>query len=176
MHLLFLASASGEASGFSFDASFWALVGLILFLALLGYLGVHKTIGGALDKRAEDIRDQLDDARQQREEAQMLLASFQKKRREAEEEAEGIRAAAKREAKAIQEDAERKTQEFITRRTAMAEQKIAQAELDAINEVKAAAVDRAVAAAASIISDRASGAKADDLIKASIAQVKERMN
>ncbi|MEO0636053.1 MAG: ATP F0F1 synthase subunit B [Pseudomonadota bacterium] len=176
MQLLFLASASGEASGFSFDASFWALVGLVLFLALLGYLGVHKTIGKALDKRADDIRDQLDDARQQREEAQLLLASFQKKRREAEEEAEAIRAAAKREAAAIKEDAERKTKEFIERRTAMAEQKIAQAETDAINEVKAVAVDKAVAAASAIIAGKTDGSKADDLIKQSIAQVKQRMN
>ena len=68
------------------DASAWALVGLLLFLALIAYLKVPGTVGASLDKRADNIRKELDDARKLREEAQSLLADYQRRRQEAEAE------------------------------------------------------------------------------------------
>ncbi|MBL4645099.1 MAG: ATP F0F1 synthase subunit B, partial [Rhizobiales bacterium] len=84
-----------------FDATFWALVGLVLFLALIIYLKVPGKMGEALDKRSDAIRSELEDARRLREEAQALLAEYQRKQREAEREAEDIINQAKREAKAM---------------------------------------------------------------------------
>ncbi len=158
------------------DATFWSLVGLILFLALIGYMGVHKTMARGLDSRADKIRSELDEARRLREEAQELLAEYQRKRKQAEQEASEIVAAARREAETLEKDAERKTAEFVARRTAMAEQKIAQAQGQAIAEVRASAVDLAIKAAASIIDGKVSGATADNLIKSSIAEVKAKLN
>lgn len=158
------------------DATFWALVGLILFLALIGYMGVHKTMAKGLDSRADKIRDELDEARRLREEAQELLAEYQRKRKEAEQEASDIVAAAKREAANLEKEAEQKTAEFVARRTALAEQKIAQAQGQAVAEVRASAVDLAVKAAASIIDGKITGANADKLIKDSIAEVKAKLN
>lgn len=158
------------------DATFFALVGLILFFVVIVYFGVHKTIAKSLDDRADKIKNQLDEARQLREEAQELLADYQRKRKAAEEEAGEIVASAKREAGAIAKEAEAKTAEFIERRTAMAEQKIEQAEADAIAQVRATAVDRAVAAAEALVSDKVSGATATSLFKESLESIKTRMN
>ena len=121
------------------DATFWALVGLIIFLGIIFYVKVPAKIVGSLDDRANKIRDELEEAKRLREEAQQLMAEYQRKRQEAEEEAEGIVAAAKREAEALKVDAKVKTEEFVARREALAEQKIAQAEVDAVSAVRASA-------------------------------------
>ncbi len=158
------------------DATFWALVALIIFLGLIVYLKVPGKMASGLDSRANKIRDELDEARRMREEAQELLAEYQRKRKEAESEAEEIVKAAKREAEAIEKDAEVKTADFVTRRTALAEQKIEQAQSQAIADVRASAVDIAVAAAGKIVASQATGATADKLIKDSISEVKARLN
>src|SRR5688572_32761864 len=109
-------------------ATFWAFVALVLFLGVVVYFKVPGMISKALDARAAKIRSDLDEARRLREEAQALLAEFQQKRKEAEKEAADIVAAAKREAELLLTDAHKKTEDYVFRRTAMAEQKIAQAE------------------------------------------------
>lgn len=159
-----------------FDATIWAAIALVIFLGIVFKAGVHKTIGASLDNRSDKIKDELDEARKLREEAQELLAEYQRKRKEAELEAEEILDAAKREAELIAEDANQKTQEHVVRRTAMAEQKIASAEAQAISDVRSAAVDLAIAAAEKIIAGKVKGATADKLVKSSIAEVKARLN
>jgi F-type H+-transporting ATPase subunit b len=158
------------------DATFWAFVSLIIFLALLIYLKVPGQVARALDNRADRIRGELEEARRLREEAKALLADFQRRRKEAEAEASQIVAAAKHEAELIANEARAKTEEFVTRRTAMAEQKIAQAESQAVADVKALAVDIAVAAAEKLIAAKATGKAAEDLLSRSIAEVKSRLN
>ena len=102
------------------DATFWALVALIIFLAAIVYLKVPgMLIGKSLDERAEKIRNELEEARKLREEAQALLAEYQKKRKEAEKEAGDIVDAAKREAEMITTEAKQKTEEYVARRTAL---------------------------------------------------------
>ena len=158
------------------DQTFWALVALIIFLGIVIYMKVPGMIAKALDDRAEKIRNELEEARKLREEAQSLLAEYQKKRKEAEKEAGDIVDAAKREAEMITAEAKQKTEEYVTRRTALAEQKIAQAEADAMDEVRGSAVDMALAAATKIIGDKVKGDTATDLFKKSLDEVKTRMN
>lgn len=158
------------------DATAWATVALVVFFGLLIYLKVPGLLAGNLDKRAEKIGDELEEARRLREEAQALLAEYQRKRKEAESEAEEIVAAARREAEVLAKDAAEKTEDFVRRRTALAEQKIEQAQVQAVAEVRASAVDIAIAAAEQIVTDKASGTAASGLITASIAEVKSRLN
>ena len=158
------------------DATFWALVGLIIFLAIVAYLKVPGMIAGQLDSRADKIRNELEEARKLREEAQQLLAEYQRKRKEAEAEAVGIVDAAKREAKALAADAKVKTEEYVPRRTAFAEQKIAQAERDAIAEVRGSAVDIAIEAARKVLGDKVDATTAGQLFKSSIDAVKTKLN
>src|SRR5690606_25540762 len=128
------------------DATEWATAfAAISFFGLIAvfiYYKVPALAGRMLDERADRIRNELEDARKLREEAQQLLAEYQRKRQEAEKEAEDVVAAAQREAALIVEEAKQKTEEYVTRRTALAEQKIGQAEKEAVGEVRARAVDR----------------------------------
>ena len=158
------------------DATFWATVALVLFLALMFYLKVPGMLTKSLDDRSDKIRNDLEEARRLREEAQQLLAEYQRKRKEAQQEAEEIISAAKREADVLASEAERKTEDYVARRTALAEQKIAQAEGQAIAEVKSMAVDIAVQAAEAVITDKVSGKASNDLFKKSLDEVKLRMN
>ena len=158
------------------DATFWAFVSLILFIGLMFYLKVPGMLTKSLDDRSDQIRNELSEARRLREEAQRLLSDYQKKRGEAEAEAASIVEAAEREAENLAAEAEAKTADYVARRTALAEQKIGQAEAQAIAEVKAAAVDVAVAAAGRILSDKVSGSTQTDLFKQSLQQVRDRMN
>ena len=158
------------------DATFWAFVALVIFLAIVFYMKVPATISKSLDERAVRIRNELDEARRLREEAQQLLAEYQRKRKEAEKEAGDIVAAAKREAGQLVEDARKKTDEYVVRRTALAEQKIGQAERDAVNEVRTRAVDVAVEAARSVLAAKVDGKVDADLFKASVGELKARLN
>ena len=158
------------------DATAWALVALILFIALVAYLKVPGMVARALDGRADAIRAELDEARRLREEAQQLLAEYQRKRKDAEKEAAEMVASAEREAKAITREAKEKTEEYVARRTAMAEEKITKTETDAVAEVRASAVNLAVAAAERIIRDRADDGTRKVLFDQSVAELKQRMN
>ncbi|RLQ87415.1 ATP F0F1 synthase subunit B [Notoacmeibacter ruber] len=158
------------------QATWWVFASLILFLALLGYVGVHKMLAKALDSRAERIRNELDEARELREEAQGVLAELQRKRREAEEEAEQIVAAAKREAETIRKDAAEKSAEYVERRTTSAEQKIAQAESDAIGAVRNRAIEIATAAARQVIAETVGPEKQQQIIDESLRTIRTKLN
>jgi F-type H+-transporting ATPase subunit b len=155
---------------------FWVLVAFVLFFALLGYLGVHKTILGALDQRSERIRAELDAARKLKDEAQALLAEYRRKQDEAEREATAIVAGARAEAERIEAEARAKLDDYVVRRTKMAEAKIAQAETQALADVRASATEAAVAAAETILKSSVKGKVADDLIAQGIRDVKAGLN
>ena len=157
-------------------ASVWATVALFIFIGLVVYLKVPGTIAKALAARADKIRNELEEARKLRDEAQQLLAEYQRKRKEAEAEASEIVASAKREADHLKAEAKQKAEDYVTRRTAMAEQKIAQAERDAVNEVRSTAVEIAVEAARSVLAGKVDAKTAGDLFKSSLGEVKARMN
>lgn len=158
------------------DPSFWALIALILFFVILAYLKVPGLVTSALDNRADTIRKELDEARRLREEAQALLAEYQRKGREAEAEAEEIVDQAQREAEALTAEAGRRLEEYVASRTRQAEQKIAQAEAQALQEVRALSADVAIAAAEKILAAKVKGATADALVDRSIEEVKTKLN
>ncbi len=158
------------------DATAWAFIALIVFVGGVVYLKVPGMITKALDDRTNKVRDDLEEARKLREEAQAMLAEFQAKRKAAEKEAEEIVAGAKHEAAAIAEEAAKKTAEFVERRTAIAEQKIEQAEASALEEVRSKAIDRAMTAAEELIAGKITAAKSTSLIKEAISEVKTKLN
>ncbi|MFO1088465.1 MAG: ATP F0F1 synthase subunit B [Hyphomicrobiales bacterium] len=157
-------------------ATFWALIALIIFLGIVLYAGGHKTVAKSLDDRARRIRDELDEARRLREEAQALLAEYERKRQDAQKEASAIIERAKADAQLFAEDARRKMTETVERRTKMAEEKIGQAEAQAVKEVRSAATDRAIAAASQIIGDQMKGKAGDRLVEDAVAGIKSRLN
>lgn len=136
------------------DPTNWVSFGFLVVVALFAWQGVHKKLAAALDKRAQSIADELDRARALRDEAQELLAKYQRRQREAEEEAVGIIEQAKRDATRIAADAKTKIEEQIARRTKAAEEKIARAEAQAIAEMRNQTADLAIEAARDIIRSR----------------------
>ena len=159
-----------------FEAEFWVALGFFVFLGLLGYLGVHRMIGKSLDDRAARIKAELDEARKLKDEAAALLADYQRKRDEAESEAQEIIAGAKAEAERLAAEAKAKIEEFVARRTKMAETKIAQAEAQAAADVRSAAAEAAVAAAEKILGQETKGKLAAELIAKGIEDVRKKLN
>ena len=159
-----------------YEAEFWVAVAFVILMGVFAYFGVHRTLLKALDHRSERIKAELDDARRLKDEAAQLVAEYQARRATAEREAADIIASAKAEAERIAAEANVKMEDFVVRRTKSAESKIALAEAQALADVRAAAAEAAVTAAATILSQSVKGEVADDLLSRSIAEVREKMN
>ena len=158
------------------EPEFWVAVAFVIFVGVLVYVGVPRKMIDALDQRSARIKAELDEARRLREEAGQLLAEYQRKQHEAEREAEAIIAEAKAEAERVAAEARKRMEEFVARRTSLAETKIGQAEAQALADVRAAAADAAVAAAAKILAQTTTGKLAEELIDRGIADVKTKLN
>jgi F-type H+-transporting ATPase subunit b len=158
------------------DAEFFVALGFVLFVALVAYLGVHSKIGATLDARAERIKAQLAEAERFRQEAAAVLASFERRKAEAQAEAEAIVAQARAEAELIAKEAHERIAEFIVRRTKQAEEKIATAEAQAAAEVRSVAADAATAAAATVLKAEVKGPFGERLLSKSITDLKMLVN
>jgi F-type H+-transporting ATPase subunit b len=157
------------------DPAFW--VGLA-FVLVVGFLAkpIMRSVSGSLDGRADKIRAQIEEARKLREEAQALLAEYQRKQRDALSEAEHIVAQAKDEAIRMKAQAEKDLEHTIERRKAQALERIAQSEAQAIASVRNTAVDVAIAAAEKLITDQMNGDRQNALVDQSIKDLTGRLN
>ncbi len=158
------------------DPAFWALVGLIIFLAVVIYMKVPNTITKSLDDRAAKITSELAAAETLRKEAEAKLAEVQKRAAEAEAEAKAIVEAARREADQLAAAADVALKDRISRRQKIAEDRISRAESDAIRDVKMAAVDTASKAATAIITEQLSGKGGDDEFAKGLASVTKALS
>lgn len=152
------------------------LIGFLLFIAIVFYYRVPTMIAGMLDARANRISAQLEEARMAREEAQKLLASFERKHKEVEREASAIVERAKVDAKAAGEQAKIDIANSIERKLKAAEERLAQAEKSAAREVRNAAASAATAAAREVLAEGVSGDRADALVDDSIRSIGSRLN
>lgn len=156
------------------DPTFWAAVALFIFLGILLAAGVPGLIGRALDQRAARIEAELADARKLRDEARALLAEYQRKEREAEQQAKDVIDQANAEAQALIQEQRAALQEALARRTRIADERIARAEAQAVAEVRGRAVALAVAASEELIRTRGDGSQAQDMIAQSIAAIRKQ--
>ena len=138
-------------------------IAFVVFVALVLWKGVGK-VTAALDKRAGDIRRQLDEAQKLREEAQAALAGYQRRQRDALAEAEEIVARARDEAARLRADAETALAATLKRREEQAMDRIAQAEARALQDVRDRAVDLAIGAAARLIGENMTADTRDRLV------------
>ena len=157
------------------QAETWVAVSFLLFVALMIYLGVPKTIGKALDKRSLEIKNDLEEARRLREEAKALLADYEKKRKGAEAEAQAIVEQAKTEAAAFAAESQAALSEQLERRTKLAEDKIARAQAQAVGEVRLAAIEAAIGASEKLIGAKLNDNTAADIVGASIRELKAKL-
>lgn len=182
--LTMAALAAGPAAAATEGTPFFSLyntdivvaIAFLIFIGILVYYRVPGMLGGMLDKRADAIRAELDEARALREEAQELRASYERKIREAEAQAKRIVERAREEAEQSAEEAKENLQRSIERRMQAAEDQIASAEAGAIRDVRNEAARVAVAAAGDVLSGQMSAQKANALITEGIETVEARLH
>ncbi|MCD0417195.1 MAG: ATP F0F1 synthase subunit B [Rhodopseudomonas sp.] len=158
------------------EAETWVAIAFVILMGVFAYVGVHRTVLQALDKRRDRIKAELDEARKLKDEAAKLLADYRARRASAEREAQAIVESAKADAERIAAEAKAKLEDFVARRTKTAESKIALAEAQALADVRAAAAEAAVAAAGRILSESVKGNLADDLLSKGIQEVRGKLN
>lgn len=158
------------------NTDFVVLLAFILFILVLLKFKVPSTLSGLLDKRAEGIQSELDEARALREEAQTILASYERKQKEVQEQATRIVAQAKEDATAAAEQAKVDLQASIARRLTAAEEQIVSAQTKAVKEVRDQAVVIAVGAANEVIAKGMTAADGNKLIDAAIADVDAKLH
>lgn len=176
---LFAASPALAASGPFLslkNTNFVVLISFLLFVGLIVALKVPSKIGEMLDKRAAGIKSDLDEARALREEAQTLLASYERKQKEVQDQAARIVEHAKAEAAAAADKAKEDLKGTIARRLQAAEEQIASAEAGAVKEVRDRAVAVAIAAARDVIAKQMTAADGNKLIDEAIAEVGDKLH
>jgi len=161
--------------GFEFDAAFWATVALLVFVGLVLYLKVPGMMRKMLDDRIKAIETELAEAERLRMEAKFLLEEYEAKRQSAAKEAEGIVTAAREEAFRLTAEAKPALETMIARRTKTVEDKIAQAESQAISEVRARSADVAIEAAQVLLAKQMA-TKGDALVDQAIKDVGGKLN
>lgn len=154
----------------------WVGVGFVLVIALLLWKGVPGMIGKMLDSRAAVIAAELAEARRLREEAHALLDDYKKKAASAEAEASGIVAEARAEAERFAAESRASLSLQIERRGQAAQDRIAQAEAAAMQEIRALAANSAAGAAEKLIAARMDEKRAAALIESSIKDLGGKLN
>ena len=157
------------------DPEVWVAVAFVIFIVVAAK-PIFRFIAKALDDRAARIKGQLDEARALREEAERMLAEYQRKQREALKEAEDIVARAREEAGRLQREAAANLDAAFKRREKMAMDKIAQAESQAVADVRNQAVDIAIAAATKLLKENIDAGKSDEIIDAAIAELDRKLH
>lgn len=168
-------AASGPFLSMS-NTNFVVLLAFLLFIGILLYAKVPGMLGGQLDKRAEGIQSDLDEARALREEAQTLLASYERKHKEVQEQADRIVAAARDDASAAADQAKADLETSIARRLAAAEDQITSAKDAAVKDVRDQAITIAIAAADQVIAKQMTATEANKLIDAAISDVDAKLH
>ena len=158
----------------TFDATFFAFVGFTLFFVALWFLGVPGMILSALDSRSQAIAKELHEARRMREEAEKLLADYQAKRAQAEAEAKTIVDTAKEQAAAVAEETRQSMMAAMARREKQVDDRISNAETKAVDEVRAAAAEAAIAAAERMIRERMNDDTQAALIEEGVGEMKRK--
>ncbi|MCA0044488.1 F0F1 ATP synthase subunit B [Celeribacter litoreus] len=158
------------------NTNFVVLLGFLVFVAILIWKKVPGMIGKMLDERAARIETELNEARALRDEAQSILASYERKQREVQEQADAIVEQAKKDAEAAAAKAKEDLKSSIARRLAAAEEQIEAAEAAAVREVRNTAINVAVAAAADVIAKKMTDEEANAMIEASISDVATKLH
>jgi len=158
-----------------FDPEVWVAIAFIIFVVLAGK-PIVRGIGKSLDARAARIKAELDEAKALRDEAQKLLAEYQRKQQAAMRDAEAIVAQARSEAERLKTEAAANLDSAFARREKMAMDKIAQAEAQAIAEVRGQAVDLAMAATGRLLGEAMNEQRSAALIDAAIADLDKKLH
>ena len=157
-------------------AEFWVFVAFVLFFALIFHYRLPQMVVKALDDRAEAIRNELEEARRQHEEARKLLAEYEAKKEQAAREAEEILKVAREEAEAVAQEVRRQFEELMARKQAAAEERIRLAQENAVRDIRAHVAERALQAAEEKLRAEVKGRTATSLLNEAIDEVAKKLH
>jgi F-type H+-transporting ATPase subunit b len=157
------------------DPTFWVAVAFFVFVGLMVWKARRPVLDG-IDARAERIKAELDEAQRLREEAQKALAEYKRKQRDAAKEAEDLLANARHEADLLRRQAAEDLKATLARREKAALDKIAQAEVHALQDVRAQAVDIAIAATAKLLSENVDPTRDQAMVDQAIKDLGHRLH
>lgn len=153
----------------------WTGLSLLVIL-IIGVKFGKAPITKLLDGEIAKIRDELEQAKKLRAEAEQTLASYKTKQQEALQEAKDIIAQATREAERLRATAAKELQESMARHEQQAADRIARAEADAVAQVRATAIDLALRASEQVLRDQfAVAATAGDYTDQAIAALPHQL-
>ena len=158
------------------DPTFWVAIAFLLFIALLVFFKLPSTIADALDSRAVKIKNDLDEAEDLLKKAQDLLATYQKKQRDAADDAMAIKLSAEKEAERLTVEGEERLIAQLQRREDLIIERIAQAEAKALSDLKARTADIAIDATQEILATMVSPSKSDEMLNEAISSLSKRLN
>jgi F-type H+-transporting ATPase subunit b len=159
-----------------YDTYFVVALSFLIFVGVLYRYKVHHMAFSALDARADRIRSELNEAKRLREEAQVLLSSYEKRQKEIESDAAAMVEQAKEDAVETAEVMKREALAAIDRRVKAAAEQLAASEAAAVRQVKDRAVAVAVAAAADVLRNNLGGDAVNASIDDAIAVAGQRLN
>lgn len=145
-----LGTAQAVSGSFYTQPEFFVALAFVIFVVAVAK-PAWKVVSGALDKRADTIRQQIDEATRLQDEAQALLADYQRRQRNAVKEAEEIATAAREDSQRHSAELAGALETSLERREQMALDRIARAESQAVKEVRDMAIDIAIAATGKLL-------------------------
>lgn len=166
---------AAHAEAFWESPEFWVAVAFVIFVLALAR-PAFRFVAGSLDSKIDEIRDKIDESARLREEAQDILSAITRKQADASKETEAIIAQAREEAALLRQRMTENLEASLARREQLAKDRIAQAESDAIAEVRATTTDVALAAARAVLTGSVTGAKSDELVDAAIREIPDKLN
>ena len=165
-----------HAAPFYLEPEFWVAIAFFALMGVLIYLKLPGMIAGSLDKRADRIRADIEEAETLREEAQKLLADYQKKQRDAQKEAEKIVEAAKEEAERLAKQGRDRLKASLARREQQAMDRLAQAEAAALEQIKTRTAEVALVATQAVLAESLKGDRAAKLIDDAIQELPGKLH
>ena len=152
----------------------WVLIAFILFFILVGKR-LWSTLTNSLDQRKKMIENELNEAKKLREEAQNELNASLKKQKEINKQVQDIINDAKNTAKQIEADALKKSDVIIKRKEEQAKQKINNAQIEAINNIKNISAELSVKSAKVYIQNELDSTIQKSLYSESKEKLKEKL-
>jgi F-type H+-transporting ATPase subunit b len=156
------------------DPTFWVAIAFVIFVIAV-FKPIRSTLLGGLDAKIAEIRQEVEEAEKLREETQRLLANYQRQQRQALQDAENIVTRAREEAERHRTEGNEAMKDMVRRQEEQARDKIAQAGVSAIQEIRTMSVELAMVAAEKLLADRLAGPEGGRLIDQSIEEISSKL-
>ena len=167
-----LAYAASDAPPFSLaNTDFVVAISFFIFLGVLVYFKVPSIINNLLDKRANIIRQEIDDAHKLLEEAKTLLAKSEREHKDNILKAKDIISSAEKTSKKLLEDSKLDIKVAVSRKLDIAKKQIEANEKKVLNSVRDEIIDTAFKLAEESINKKLDKKISNQITKESINEI-----